>query len=76
MKNIKVLMSGCKCSQKFYELGVKTVNEHGIDARVEKVYDIMEVMQYNTMTLPALVVDGEVVARGQKNESELLSLLA
>ncbi|MGN0062068.1 MAG: thioredoxin family protein [Alloprevotella sp.] len=76
MKNIKVLMSGCKCSQKFYELVVKTVNEHGIDARVEKVDDIMEVMQYNTMTLPALVVDGEVVARGQKNESELLSLLA
>ena len=76
MKNLKVLMSGCKCSQKFYELVVKTVNEHGIDARVEKVDDIMEVMQYNTMTLPALVVDGEVVARGQKNESELLSLLA
>ena len=76
MKNIKVLMSGCKCSQRFYELVVKTVNEHGIDARVEKVDDIMEVMQYNTMTLPALVVDGEVVARGQKNESELLSLLA
>lgn len=76
MKNIKVLMSGCKCSQKFYELVVKTVNEHGIDARVEKVDDIMEVMQYNTMTLPTLVVDGEVVARGQKNESELLSLLA
>ena len=76
MKNIKVLMSGCKCSQKFYELVVKTVNEHGIDARVEKVDDIMEVMQYNTMTLPALVVDGEVVARGQKNESELPSLLA
>ena len=55
MKNIKVLMSGCKCSQRFYELVVKTVNEHGIDARVEKVDDIMEVMQYNTMTLPALV---------------------
>lgn len=76
MKDIKVLMSGCKCSQKFYELVVKTVNEHGIDAKVEKVDDIMEVMQYNTMTLPALVVDGEVVARGQKNESELLNLLS
>lgn len=76
MKDIKVLMSGCKCSRKFYELVVKTVNEHGIDAKVEKVDDIMEVMQYNTMTLPALVVDGEVVARGQKNESELLNLLS
>ena len=75
MKNIKVLMSGCKCSQKFYELVVKTVNEHGIDARVEKVDDIMEVMQYNVMSLPALVVDDQVVARGQKNEKELLEIL-
>ncbi len=56
MKDIKVLLSGCKCSQKFYDLVVKTVNDHGIDAKVEKVDDIMEVMQYNTMTLPALVL--------------------
>lgn len=35
----------------------------------------MKVMQYNVMSLPALVVDGEVVARGQKNEAELLAIL-
>ncbi len=76
MKDIKVLMSGCKCSQKFYDLVVKTVNGHGIDAKVERVDDIVEVMQYNTMTLPALVVDGKLVARGQKNEAELLAILS
>ena len=76
MKNIQVLMGGCKCSERFCVLVVRAVKDNGIDARVEKVDDIMEVMQYNTMTLPALVVDGEVVARGQKNESELLRLLA
>ena len=75
MKDIKVLLSGCKCSQKFYDLVVKTVNDHGIDAKVEKVDDIMEVMQYNTMTLPARVVDGVLVARGQKDEAELLTIL-
>ena len=75
MKDIKVLLSGCKCSQKFYDLVVKTVNDHGIDAKVEKVDDIMEVMQYNVMSLPALVIDGQVVARGQKNEKELLEIL-
>ena len=41
----------------------------------KKVDDIMKVMQYNVMSLPALVVDGEVVARGQKNEAELLAIL-
>lgn len=75
MKDIKVLMSGCKCSQKFYDLVVKTVNGHGIDAKVERVDDIVEVMQYNTMTLPALVVDGVLVSRGQKEEAELLAIL-
>ena len=76
MKKIKVLVSSCACNQKYASLVEAVVKNNQIDATVEKVDDIMEVMQYNTMTLPALVVDGEVVARGQKNESELLSLLA
>jgi len=54
---------------------VKVVKENGIDAEVQKVDDIMEIMQYNTMTLPSLVVDGELVARGQKNEAEIRALL-
>jgi len=75
MKQIKVLVSGCQCSQKFFDLVVKVVKENGIDAEVQKVDDIMEIMQYNTMTLPSLVVDGELVARGQKNEAEICALL-
>ena len=75
MKDIKVLMSGCKCSQKFYDLVVKTVNGHGIDAKVERVHASVEGMQHNTMTLPARVVDGVLVARGQKDEAELLAIL-
>ena len=35
----------------------------------------MEQMQYNVMSLPALVVDGQVVARGQKSEKELIQIL-
>lgn len=61
--------------QKFASLVEAVVKNNQIDATVEKVDDIMEVMQYNVMSLPALVVDGEVVARGQKNEAELLEIL-
>lgn len=75
MKQIKVLVSGCNCSQKFASLVEKVVNDNQIDATVEKVDNIMEIMQYNVMTLPALVVDGTVVAKGQKNETEILNLL-
>ncbi len=75
MKQIKVLVSSCACNQKFFSLVEKVVKDNQIDATVEKVDDIMEVMQYNVMSLPAIVVDGQVVARGQKNEAEIYALL-
>ena len=75
MKQIKVLVSSCVCNQKFFALVESVVKNNQIDATVEKVDDIMEVMQYNVMSLPALVVDGQVVARGQKSEKELLEVL-
>jgi len=75
MKQIKVLVSSCACNQKFASLVEAVVKKHHIDATVEKVDDVMEVMQYNVMSLPALVVDGQVVARGQKNEAEMLDIL-
>ena len=75
MKQIKVLVSSCACNQKFFALVESVVKNNQIDATVEKVDDIMEVMQYNVMSLPALVVDGVVVAKGQKNEAELLEIL-
>ena len=75
MKDVKVLVSSCACNQKFLSLVEKVVIENGIDAKVSAVSDIMEQMQYNVMSLPALVVDGQVVARGQKSEKELVQLL-
>lgn len=75
MKQIKVLVSSCACNQKFFALVESVVKNNQIDATVEKVDDIMEVMQYNVMSLPALVVDGQFVARGQKSEKELLEIL-
>ena len=75
MKQIKVLVSSCACNQKYVSLVEAVVKNNQIDATIEKVDDIMKVMQYNEMSLPALVVDGEVVARGQKNEAELLAIL-
>ena len=75
MKQSKVLVSSCACNQKYVSLVEAVVKNNQIDATIEKVDDIMKVMQYNVMSLPALVVDGEVVARGQKNEAELLAIL-
>ncbi|MFM2293414.1 MAG: hypothetical protein RIS29_3227, partial [Bacteroidota bacterium] len=55
---IKVLGTGCaKC--KSLEKAVREVVEtNRIDATVTKVEDIMEIMKFNVMTTPALVLDG------------------
>ena len=76
MKQIKVLVSACACNQKYAGLVEQVVVKNGIDATVEKVDDIMQVMQYSVMTLPALVVDGKLVATGQKSEKELTAILS
>lgn len=75
MKQIKVLVSSCNCNQKFAELVENVVKNLAIDAQVTRVEDIVEVMQYNVMSLPALVVDEVVVARGSKTEAELIEIL-
>lgn len=76
MKTIKVLVSGCACNQKFAALVEQVVAQNGWDVRVEKVDDIMEIMRYDAMTLPALVLDDKLLATGQKSENELTSILA
>ena len=75
MKDVKVLVSSCACNQKYLALVEKVVKENGIDAKGSAVSDILDQMQYNVMSLPALVVEGNVVARGQKSEKELVQIL-
>ena len=61
---IKVLGSGCSRCKKALEVVEKVVKEQGVDAQVEYVTDIERVMAYNVMSMPAIVVDGEVRLKG------------
>lgn len=61
---IKVLGSGCSRCHKALEVVEKVVKEQGVDAQVEYVTDIERVMTYNVMSMPAIVVDGEVRLKG------------
>jgi len=69
---IQVLGTGCaKC--KSLEKAVRdVVAQNNIDAEVTKVEDIMEIMKFNVMTTPALVVDGKVVVKGRVPSSDEL----
>ena len=78
MKEIKVLGTGCAKCKKTIELIEKTVQEMGLtDVQVEKVEDIMKIMEYQVMRTPAVVLGNEVKITGYvPSVSEIRELLA
>ncbi|EPR70954.1 Redox-active disulfide protein 2 [Cyclobacterium qasimii M12-11B] len=54
----------------------EVIAENGIDASIEKVEDVMEIMKFNVMTTPALVVDNVITIKGRvPSKKEVLDLL-
>ena len=73
---IKVLGTGCASCKTLFATVQQAVSELGIEATVIKEEDLMKIMAYNVMSLPALVVDGKVVSKGRKlNVEEVKALL-
>lgn len=72
---IKVLGTGCANCKALYATIEKVVNELGIQAEIIKEEDLMKIMEYNVMTLPALVINGKVVAKGRINAGEVKELI-
>jgi len=65
MKKIQVISSSnCKNCELLYEVVNTIVKKKGVDAQVEKVLDVKEVVKYGVMTTPLLVVDGELKHAG------------
>ena len=62
---IKILGTGCSKCKTLEEFTRKVVKDNGIDASITKVEDIVEIMKFNIMTTPALVVNGKVVSKGR-----------
>lgn len=76
VKEIKILGPGCAKCKSAYAVVEKVVKESGLDIAVTKVDDIAEMMSYNIMSTPAIVVDEKVVMKGKvPSESEVRSLL-
>lgn len=63
---IKVLGTGCASCKALFATVREAVGQLGIEATVVKEEDLMKIMEYNVMALPALVVDETVVSKGRK----------
>ena len=62
---IKVLGAGCKSCHEQYENAKKAVEELGLSVEVEYITDMEKVMAYGVMSMPALVVNEQVVSMGK-----------
>ena len=75
-KVIKVLGTGCPKCQSMTNVVKEVVSENNINATIEKVEDIMEIMQYNVLSTPVLVVDEEIKIKGRvPSKDEVIELL-
>lgn len=76
IREIKILGPGCTKCKATYQVLTKVISENNLDVRLTKIEDITEIMSYNVMSTPAVVVDGEVKIKGHvPTEHEIKQLL-
>jgi small redox-active disulfide protein 2 len=76
MLTIKVLGSGCANCKKLEALTRQAVSKLGIEVEVIKVTEYPDIMKYNVMSTPGLVVNEKVVSSGRiPSEAEITTFL-
>jgi small redox-active disulfide protein 2 len=76
MTTIKVLGSGCARCVQLEKIVRRVVETQGVDVQVEKVTDIQEIMKFNILSTPGLVINGRLVSAGKiPSETEIAQWL-
>ena len=65
IETIKVLGAGCPSCHKQYEYVLEALQKLNLNIPVEYVTDLEEVLKYNVMSMPSLVINDEVVTTGK-----------
>ena len=65
MKKIQILGTGCPKCKLLVANAEQAVKELGIEAVVEKVDKIQDIMKFGVMITPALAIDGQVKSAGK-----------
>ncbi|MDA3932569.1 MAG: thioredoxin family protein [Tenericutes bacterium] len=72
---IKVLGSGCSNCKKLEKNVIEALKAMNKEATIEKVTEMKDIMSYNILSTPALVVDGKVLFSGQVPSTKKLQEL-
>ncbi len=65
MLKVQVLGSGCANCHKVEALCKQAITQLGVDAQVEMVTDMKEIMRMGVMSTPGIVINGQVVSTGR-----------
>ena len=65
MLNIKILGSGCANCQKVEQIAKKVVAMLSVDATIQKVTEMQDIMKYPILSTPGLVVNEKLVCAGR-----------
>ena len=72
---IKVLGSGCSTCKTLFNTVQEVVKDLGIEASIIKEEDLLKIMGYNVLSLPALVIDKKVVAKGPQSYDKVKEII-
>lgn len=76
MTEIKVLGPGCPKCKTTYSNVLEALKQSNIEANVVKVVDIEEMMKYNVLTTPVLMIDEQIKIKGRVAQvNEIIELL-
>ncbi|MEK6574806.1 MAG: thioredoxin family protein [Chloroflexota bacterium] len=76
MLTIIVLGSGCANCKNLERVSQRAVAQLGIEAKIEKVTDTVEIMKYPILFTPGLVINEKLVSAGRiPGESEITTWL-
>jgi len=72
---IEILGTGCTKCQTLFNATKEAVVKSGLFVQIEKVEDIVKIMNYGVMSTPALVIDGVVKSTGKALSIEEIQAL-
>jgi small redox-active disulfide protein 2 len=74
--NIKILGSGCPNCKRLEKVTREAMADLGIDAEITKVTEMIDIMSYQILATPGLVINEEVVSSGRvPSKAEVTSMI-